>query len=132
MTTRLRKRRRRVAEAEAALINHRHALGEQVLALADDARRAATPGRIVLGGVVAGALVGLLASRGRSAPRTRTTPAPGLMHSLTGMIRLASMVMPMLGPLIAMAQGTHASAVPPDGDEPATGAGPPTQDAPRP
>lgn len=105
MSSRVGKRKRRVAEAEAALVNHRLALREQLHVLAGDARAAATPGRIVVGGFALGALVGLVTGRKRNQPGTQTAAKPGMLQSLTGMVRLVSMLMPMLGPLMTLAQG---------------------------
>lgn len=113
MTTRVGKRRRRVAEAEAALVTHRQALRVQWQSLAADARTAATPGRIVVGGFAIGALVGLLTGQRTRARRADAAPSPGLVQSLTGVFRLASLVMPVLGPLLAMVQGSATGPEPP-------------------
>lgn len=129
MTTRVGKRRRRVAEAEAALVTHRQALRVQWHSLAADARTAATPGRIVVGGLAIGALTGLLTGRRARARQAdaASAPTPGLVQSLTGMFRLASLVMPLLGPLLAMVQGsaTGPEAPAPAADAPAATDGDP-------
>lgn len=109
MNSRVGKRRRRVTEAEAALVEHRLALRDQFQVLARDGRAAATPGRIVVGGLATGALVGLLTGRRKvaSGPPQAAAKA-GMLGSLIGMVRLVSMLMPMLGPLMTMAQGATA------------------------
>jgi hypothetical protein len=106
MSSRVGKRRRRVTEAEVELVLERSALREQLQLLVGDARAAATPGRIVGGGFAMGALVGLLTGRRRHDPSAQATPRPGMLQSLTRVVRLVSLAMPMIAPLIAMAQGT--------------------------
>lgn len=123
--SRVGKRKRRVAAAEAALIAHRRMLREEVRALAVDARAAATPGRIVLGGLALGTLAGLLTG-GRRQPAASPPPAAGAgaIASLTGMVRLASAMMPMLTPLMGMFQAAtsppaaHGDPTPPSAEVP--------------
>lgn len=122
MNSRVGKRQRRVAEAEAALVLHRLALGEQVQVLAGDARAAATPGRVVFGGFALGALVGLLTGRRRRGVDAAAAPRSGMLQSLSGVVRMVSMLMPMLGPLMAMTQGVApGQATPPPAEPGAAG-----------
>jgi|GEM_PF-5593755 len=113
MNGRVGKRQRRVAEAEVALTTHRLLLREEVRALAVDARAAVTPGRVVVGGLALGALTGLAAG-GRSSSKDKEAVAkPGALQSLTSAVRLVSMLMPMLTPILGMVQGHRSGSADP-------------------
>ena len=97
MSSRIGKRRRRVAVSESVLVSHRSALGRELETLAADLKTAATPGRIVLGGVALGAVVGLLTGGGkRKKAEKDSSGKPGTLKSLVSVVRLASWLVPML------------------------------------